>query len=96
MEIIKIYKRPHGLIKVRAVLYCTPSEKPYFDIEIAKSYNSDRIFRPTIDRNVEYCKLTGRERLQAKREIAKKYLKDYELNEIKQELLNKLKSIITI
>ncbi len=96
MEIIKIYRRPRGLVRVRAVLYCQPLEEPYFDIEIAKSYNSNRVFRKTIDKYKDYCQLTGAERLQAKREIAHKYLKDYELNEIKQELLNKLKKIMEL
>ena len=89
MKVERIYRRPDGLIKIRAVLF-SDSIETVVRVEILKASRSGE-FKPLLrDRNL----LTKNERAQATKEAIKSYLKPHEIEAIKNELINKLKSVI--
>jgi hypothetical protein len=97
MKVTKIIQsKQHGLIKVRAVLYVSiDSDSSYFDIEVTKLKRRGEKEKLILDKmSVEYRSLNSIERKLAKDTVIKKYLTKSELNEIKNDMLNKLKKVI--
>ena len=90
MKVEKIYNRGRHLIKIRAVLL-TDHTETIFKIEVQKSERHGSPFKPILK---GLNQLTPSERKQATKEVLAAYTKPYQVEAVKNELLNKLKSVI--
>ena len=90
MEVSKVYNKDGYLIKIRAVLL-TDHAETVFKIDIQRSERHGSPFKPILN---GLNQLTPDERRQAAKEVLAAYTKPYQIEEVKELLLNKLKSII--
>ena len=90
MEASKIFNKDGYLIKIRAVLLTDHSET-VFKIEVQKSERNGSAFKPIL---TGLNQLTPDERRQANKEVLAAYTKPYQVEEVKELLINKLKNVI--
>ena len=90
MEASKVYNKDGYLIKIRAVLL-TDHAETVFKIDIQRSERHGSPFKPIL---TGLNQLTPDERKQATKEVLAASTTPKQVEEVKNELLNKLKSIV--